>query len=164
MRFSLFNTEGDLLATNEYFSVGGGFVVNSATQVAENLYYMGVDKEVVEASRRDMASSTSHSTSSAPDSGHRAILPSPIGNSEESSGQSTQADAQSEAPSKAAEGSSELSGQPRFLFATAEELHKICVDNDMTIAQVIWENERAFRSEDEIREGLLRCEFKRTRV
>ena len=39
MRFTVFNAAGDLLATNEYFSVGGGFVVNDRTQVDENLYY-----------------------------------------------------------------------------------------------------------------------------
>lgn len=32
MRFSVFDEAGDLLATNEYFSVGGGFIVNERTQ------------------------------------------------------------------------------------------------------------------------------------
>jgi hypothetical protein len=32
MRFSCFGEDGDLLATNEYFSVGGGFVVNEKTK------------------------------------------------------------------------------------------------------------------------------------
>lgn len=32
MRFSVFDVNGDLLATNEYFSVGGGFVVNDKTK------------------------------------------------------------------------------------------------------------------------------------
>lgn len=32
MRFSVFDEEGTLLATNEYYSVGGGFVVNEQTQ------------------------------------------------------------------------------------------------------------------------------------
>jgi hypothetical protein len=32
MRFACFNDEGTLLATNEYFSVGGGFVVNEKTK------------------------------------------------------------------------------------------------------------------------------------
>lgn len=32
MRFSAFDGEGTLLATNEYFSVGGGFVVNEKTK------------------------------------------------------------------------------------------------------------------------------------
>lgn len=34
MRFSVFDKEGTLMATNEYFSVGGGFVVNEQTQGA----------------------------------------------------------------------------------------------------------------------------------
>lgn len=32
MRFSCFDADGDLIATNEYFSVGGGFVVNEKTK------------------------------------------------------------------------------------------------------------------------------------
>lgn len=51
MRFSCFGEDGDLLATNEYFSVGGGFVVNEKTKVDENLFYKGVDKRVVQAAR-----------------------------------------------------------------------------------------------------------------
>ncbi|KAJ1671133.1 hypothetical protein EV182_007805, partial [Spiromyces aspiralis] len=45
MRFSVFDANGDLLATNEYFSIGGGFVVNDRTQVAhgDNVYYRKED-------------------------------------------------------------------------------------------------------------------------
>lgn len=32
MRFTVFDDKGDMLATNEYFSVGGGFIVNERTQ------------------------------------------------------------------------------------------------------------------------------------
>jgi hypothetical protein len=39
MRFSCFGKEGDLLATNEYFSVGGGFVVNEKTKGTNFLYF-----------------------------------------------------------------------------------------------------------------------------
>lgn len=40
MRFTVFDKEGNMLATNEYFSVGGGFVVNEDTQHGnKNLYY-----------------------------------------------------------------------------------------------------------------------------
>ncbi|KAG9048917.1 hypothetical protein FS837_011654, partial [Tulasnella sp. UAMH 9824] len=51
MRFSVFGKEGELLATNEYFSVGGGFVVNEKTKTDENLYYMGIHKKNVDPSR-----------------------------------------------------------------------------------------------------------------
>ncbi|KAJ1876805.1 hypothetical protein LPJ57_004286 [Coemansia sp. RSA 486] len=41
MRFTVFDSNGDMLATNEYFSIGGGFVVNEKTQLAhgENVFY-----------------------------------------------------------------------------------------------------------------------------
>ncbi|KAJ1721821.1 hypothetical protein LPJ53_003703 [Coemansia erecta] len=41
MRFTVFDSNGDMLATNEYFSIGGGFVVNEKTQHAhgENVFY-----------------------------------------------------------------------------------------------------------------------------
>lgn len=46
MRFSCFDEDGNLLATNEYFSVGGGFVVNDKTKgifrVDPNLKYSHV--------------------------------------------------------------------------------------------------------------------------
>ena len=69
MRFAVFDDKGDLLATNEYFSVGGGFVVNDKTKgnvapvvafygvaepavsVDENLFYKGVDKSSVHGAR-----------------------------------------------------------------------------------------------------------------
>ncbi|KAG9312951.1 serine dehydratase alpha chain-domain-containing protein [Chiua virens] len=51
IRFSCFDEHGDLLATNEYFSVGGGFVVNDKTKVDENLFYKGVDKSAVHGAR-----------------------------------------------------------------------------------------------------------------
>ena len=112
--------------------MGGGFVVNSATQVAENLYYMGVDKDEVPLSRREMAGTHY-------DHAESAMIAGPGEPSDEA-----QAKAQA------------LAKEPPFLFKTAAELHKICADNNMTIAQVVWENERAFRSEDEIRSGLLK--------
>ncbi|KAG8903911.1 hypothetical protein FRB99_002568 [Tulasnella sp. 403] len=51
LRFSVFGKDGDLLATNEYFSVGGGFVVNEKTKVDENLYYRGIHKRDVDPAR-----------------------------------------------------------------------------------------------------------------
>jgi L-serine deaminase len=47
LRFTVYTEAGDLLATNEFFSIGGGFVVNEKTQVAhgENLFYKSELKE-----------------------------------------------------------------------------------------------------------------------
>lgn len=49
----------------------------------------------------------------------------------------------------------ERSGQPPYLFGTAGELNRLCEDMDFTIAQVVWENELAFRSADEIKRSLM---------
>lgn len=128
-----------MLATNEYFSVGGGFVVNKETQTAENLYYMDIHPENVEPSRRQQSGTTT-------DAGLLGI-PSPLA---------------SETSAEPVEPTSEpasLSGKPRYIFTTAAELERICSENNLTIAQVVWENELAFRTADQIRDGLMNCAF-----
>ncbi|KAF9933228.1 hypothetical protein FBU30_006169 [Linnemannia zychae] len=105
MRFCAFDNNGDLLATNEYFSIGGGFVVNERTQLAhgENVFYKGEpDKEsnkVIPQTRRNQDLAT-------------AALP----------------------------------------FSNATELLQLCERENMTIAQVVYENELRWRSPEEIRE------------
>lgn len=80
MRFSVFDANGDLLATNQYFSVGGGFVVNQHTQgwfafvddplpfadlatflVDENLYFRSIKKDEASNARRDQSHGISDS-------------------------------------------------------------------------------------------------------
>ena len=87
MRFSAYGDDGELLATRDYYSVGGGFVVNQ-DEAAED---------------RIVADTTP--------------LP--------------------------------------FPFHSGDELLKLCEESGMTIAQIMLENEKAWRSEDEIRAGLL---------
>lgn len=84
------------------------------------MYYMGVEKDQVEPSRRDMHSDIKAIGAAGTD-GTDGTPPSPL-----------------------------------FTFTTAAELHRLCVENNMTIAQVVWENEKAFRTEDEIKAGLLK--------
>ena len=43
-----------------------------------------------------------------------------------------------------------------YPYQTGDELLKMCVESGKSIAQLMWENERVWRSEDEIRQGLLR--------
>ena len=102
--------------------------MNEDTQTAENMYYMQTDREDAEPSRRSL----DHSSSSTAVASASHSAP-PLGVDEV-----------------------EHTGQPPYLFTTAGELHQICLEHDLTIAQVIWENERAFRSATQIREGLLR--------
>ncbi|RSH92037.1 hypothetical protein EHS25_009408 [Saitozyma podzolica] len=150
LRFTVFDKSGDMLATNEYFSVGGGFVVNKETQTAENLYYRDINPEHAEPSRRNQTHSAAAVSTTVPQI--------EAGASPESADSSTSVPSVSSATpvaEKATKSTHAPSGQPPYLFATASELHKICVEQDLTIAQVVWENELAFRSADEIREGLM---------
>ncbi|KZT27782.1 L-serine ammonia-lyase [Neolentinus lepideus HHB14362 ss-1] len=115
MRFSVFDENGDLLATNEYFSVGGGFVVNDKTKVDENLFYKGVDKSAVHGARL-----------------HQSHISEP-------------GDASGGAP------------QPPYPFTTGDSLLALTRKHNMTIAQIVFDNEMSFGlNEDDIHEKLMR--------
>lgn len=121
MRFSCFGADGDLLATNEYFSVGGGFVVNEATKVSENLFYKGVDKRTVHEARLHH--------------GHNVT-----------EGQST---------TQPSETSCDTTSPP-FPFTSGDSLLALTRKHNMTIAQIVHENERFYGlSDEEIHSKLL---------
>ncbi|PIL25042.1 hypothetical protein GSI_12930 [Ganoderma sinense ZZ0214-1] len=119
MRFSVFGEDGDLLATNEYFSVGGGFVVNEKTKVDENLFYKGVDKSVVHGARLHQPS---HTGSDSMEATEMADL-----------------------------------NQPPYPFVSGDSLLTLTKKHNMTIAQIVYDNELHFGySHEEIHEKLLR--------
>ncbi|KAH9975871.1 serine dehydratase alpha chain-domain-containing protein [Lactifluus volemus] len=121
MRFSVFDDNGDLLATNEYFSVGGGFVVNEKTKVDENLFYKGVDKSSVHGARL-----------------HQHVH---AGGSTTVAGQQIPAD----------------SDQPPYPFKSGDSLLNLTRVHNMTIAQIVFDNERSFGYNDkEIHNKLMR--------
>ncbi|GEM07253.1 L-serine dehydratase [Rhodotorula toruloides] len=134
MRFSVFDEEGTLMATNEYFSVGGGFVVNEQTQVDENLYYRGIHKQEVAESRRDQAHGLP------PDAFAPLSLP-PMDDAP-----SPNAPVKADQPSKQ---------QPPYLFRNAAGLVRLTQQHNLTIAQLVWQNERAYLPDSEISEKLL---------
>ncbi|RXW23979.1 hypothetical protein EST38_g1890 [Candolleomyces aberdarensis] len=116
MRFSCFDRNGDMLATNEYFSVGGGFVVNEKTKVDENLFYKGVDKKMVHGARLHQ----SHSI----------------------------ADSDSADPSVDKELNQDHS-HPPYPFDTGNTLLALTKKHNMTIAQIVHDNEKFFGYSDE---------------
>lgn len=105
LRFCAYDANANLIATNEYFSIGGGFVVNEATQLdhGENVYYKQEEKKNVVAERLQQ---------------DIAVVSLP--------------------------------------FRNAEDLIKVCKRENMTIAQVVYENELKWHSASEIRSKLLR--------
>lgn len=143
MVFTVFDDEGNMLATNEYFSIGGGFVVNGETQLDENMYYMQTRPRAANEWRRGVHEDDAEGTEASADSGK--ALPGP----EEKGGVP-------EPTKREAKVAEHHDPKPPYLFASAEELYTICKKHNLTIAQVVWENERAFRSDDEIASGLLR--------
>ena len=107
MRLCAYDKDANMVATNEYFSIGGGFVVNEATQLdhGENVYYKQLeeDKHAVVAERKDQ---------------DIAVVSLP--------------------------------------FRNAEELIAVCKRENMSIAQVVYENELKWHTPLEIKEKLLR--------
>jgi L-serine dehydratase len=88
LRFTAFDVHDQLLATRDYYSVGGGFVVDESA--------IGADRVKEDATQ----------------------LP--------------------------------------FPFDTAQELLDLCRTHHLSISQIMWENEKTWRSEVAIRDGLLR--------
>jgi len=87
MRFTAYDADGKELATRDYYSVGGGFVVNQDEAAADRIV---ADTTAVQ-----------------------------------------------------------------YPFHSGDELLKLCEANQLTIAQLMWANERAWRSDEQIRAGLL---------
>ncbi|KAI9064171.1 hypothetical protein FKP32DRAFT_1591591 [Trametes sanguinea] len=120
MRFSVFGEDGDLLATNEYYSVGGGFVVNEKTKVDENLFYKGVDKSIVHGARLHQTHSSDPEGSGGPPQVRDPI-------------------------------------QPPYPFVSGDSLLALTKKHNMTIAQIVYDNELHFGySHEDIHEKLMR--------
>ncbi|KAF8074771.1 serine dehydratase alpha chain-domain-containing protein [Lyophyllum atratum] len=126
MRFSCFGEEGELLATNEYFSVGGGFVVNEKTKVDENMFYKGIDKRTVHESRLNQ----SHSFSDPTNDG-------------------TPSSPQTASSSTDVSGDKPGSGHPPYPFSSGDSLLALTKKHNMTIAQIVHDNEKSFGYTDE---------------
>ncbi|GAA5989470.1 hypothetical protein JCM10908_000488 [Rhodotorula pacifica] len=146
MRFSVFDKEGTLMATNEYFSVGGGFVVNERTQVDENLYYRGIHKEEVDHIRRDQTHGLSPETLAA--SPAPALTGDTVPESE--------ADGSAQKEGAGARGGGGFPSLPLpYLFRNAAGLVRLTQQHNLTIAQLVWGNERIYYSDAEISDKLL---------
>lgn len=166
MRFSVFNEDGDLLATNEFYSIGGGFVLNGTMAVAttaglqpkptpihsstdselerpitlspevtdhhpidvlENVFYKSIRRNDAEGERRDGASlQDAHSTV--------PLL------------------SQNGQPEPLAK---EESKQPPFPFRNMSQLLSISRKHNLTIAQIVYENELTWYTPEEIHDKIM---------
>ncbi|RFU79321.1 l-serine dehydratase [Trichoderma arundinaceum] len=183
MRLMVFDKEGYMLATNDLFSVGGGFVVNGALSInspdsssasstndaglglpdvkgegnggggghpldlAENMYYKEIRRADAAGDRRtgpeirpleDIAEQSAPLLASGTDGGR--ALP-PVTSSAE------------DAP--APDGAT--GPQPRYPFRDARSLLALCDKHNLTIAQLVYENEKSHGySDEEIRDKVFR--------
>ncbi|CAH7670590.1 serine dehydratase alpha chain-domain-containing protein [Phakopsora pachyrhizi] len=133
MLFSVYDDQGDLIASNKYFSVGGGFVVNSDTHFSgENLYYKQIDKNKASLKRLDPSDSKSDKL--------QGFLP-----TNDLSVQETQE-----------EDSKEENNQPPLPFHNGDSLLELTRKHNLTIAQVVFNNERQFYTPEEIKEKVMK--------
>ncbi|KAI1164110.1 L-serine ammonia-lyase [Nemania serpens] len=176
MRFIVFDKEGNMLATNDLFSVGGGFVVNGAlskapnppptsqvtgasppeskelqadtsgrspADLAENMFYKEIRRADAAGDRRtgseikplesaDESAALVDTRSTRPPVGSAATDPTPS---------TTDTDAQT----------------PRYPFRDGNSLLALCNKYNLTIAQLVYENEKSHGYTDgEIHEKLFR--------
>ncbi|KAF5383731.1 hypothetical protein D9615_003688 [Tricholomella constricta] len=129
MRFSCFGEEGELLATNEYFSVGGGFVVNEKTKVDENMFYKGIDKRTVHEARLHQSQSFSEPSDHAHSTDSSQSAPSSHGTS--------------------SSGDTSAANHPPYPFSSGDSLLALTRKHNMTIAQIVHDNEKYFGYTDE---------------
>ncbi|UKZ64305.1 uncharacterized protein TrAtP1_005524 [Trichoderma atroviride] len=172
MRLMVFDKEGYMLATNDLFSVGGGFVVNGAMSInkadsdsssatdaglglsteaqgahpsdlAENMYYKEIRREDAAGDRR---------------TGQEIK---PVG---DAAGLITSGADGGDAPPLAKSSTDDASSsgdahghQPRYPFRDAKSLLALCDKHNLTIAQIVYENEKSHGyTDDEIRDKLFR--------
>ncbi|KAI1091820.1 serine dehydratase alpha chain-domain-containing protein [Rostrohypoxylon terebratum] len=181
MRFMVFDDQGTLLATNEFFSVGGGFVVNGAlstaataaaksqaaelaatdatelqtegsgghpADLAENLFYKEIRRADAAGDRRtgseikSLDEDAEESTALVKTSSQMGTDSSPI----------TTTDSAAEAT-----GTKTTSTQPRYPFRDARSLLALCHKHNLTIAQLVYENEKSHGyTDDEIYKKLMK--------
>ncbi|KAI1772642.1 L-serine dehydratase [Hypoxylon cercidicola] len=170
MRFMVFDHEGMMLATNDFFSVGGGFVVNGALSTAAT----------AAAAANQLAESTSTDTELQAEGtgGHPADLAEnlfykEIRRSDAAGDRRTgpEVKSQDENPEEAmvlsetdkassvtsaAPDTEAASQQPQYLFRDARSLLALCHKHNLTIAQLVYENEKSHGyTDDEIFKKLL---------
>jgi len=164
MRLMVFDENGDMLATNDMFSVGGGFVVNGAmstaasaeaaanghhpVDLAENMFYKEIKRDDAAGDRRTGVEVI------APPEAEVAVGDDKLLGSGGVSG--NEASALISASSTAAtttggdvENASPDSQQPRYPFRDAATLLAMCKKHNLTIAQLVYENEKSLGYTDE---------------
>ncbi|KAI2616048.1 serine dehydratase alpha chain-domain-containing protein [Hypoxylon sp. NC1633] len=175
MRFMVFDHEGMMLATNDFFSVGGGFVVNGAlstaataasesqaarraltdtkelqaegggghpADLAENLFYKEIRRADAAGDRRTGSEIKQHHDANMVEGSISLVETEP-------DGMGTNPPAAPVAPDPEAVGTDTAAQQPRYPFRDARSLLALCKQHNLTIAQLVYENEKSHGYTDE---------------
>lgn len=181
IRMSVFDKEGEMLATNDYYSVGGGFVVNGALATSSSSYASSAAKQVKEgASIHDETLEVSahpidwgenvfykQIRRSDAEDGRRAgssptvsnllpqvEAPSSSATSDPTSLASTsQPNSKDHTPEKL---TSKPSTGPPFPYHNAASLLRQCKTRNLTIAQVVYENELTWNPPEVVHDKLIK--------
>ncbi|KAK7750188.1 hypothetical protein SLS62_007940 [Diatrype stigma] len=178
MRFTAFDKDGVEIATNDLFSVGGGFVVNGAMSIAsaassestategtsespaegsskhpadlaENLFYKEIRRSDAAGDRR--AGSEIRRLEGSED--EQAALP----EADAQGGTKALSRVESATPDATTIEGDSSTQQPRYPFRDGKSLLALCNKHNLTIAQLVYENEKSHGyTDDEICERLLR--------
>ncbi|KAK2613167.1 hypothetical protein N8I77_000094 [Diaporthe amygdali] len=164
MRFMVFDEHGDMLATNDLFSVGGGFVVNGALSTSashkepsismdkdsgaptpgthpkdlgENLFYKEIRRSDAAGDRRSGIEVKPKEDAKLLEPGqaeHQAVVVSSGGDAQHVAG---------------LEDDTGGATQPSHPFRDATSLLALCHKHNLTIAQLVYENEKSHGYTDE---------------
>lgn len=175
MRFRVFDKDGYMIATNDLFSVGGGFVVNGSLSInpenspsdspaqgsltgtneaghpadlAENMFYKEIRRADAAGDRKTGAEVKLLDGSSAESAEAGVIV------------HAGADDGSKDSPSLPTSDDNEANGdskQPRYAFRDASSLLALCKKHNLTIAQLVYENEKSHGyTDDEIHDKVFR--------
>ncbi|KAI1806541.1 serine dehydratase alpha chain-domain-containing protein [Daldinia bambusicola] len=172
MRFMVFDDQGMLLATNDFFSVGGGFVVNGALSTAASAAAASQVADQPQPDTKDLQtdSTSRHPADLAENLFYKEIRRSDAAGDrrtgfevksldgdtpDESTAVSNLGAAPTSSPVSPGASGSEAVGteatsqQPRYPFRDARSLLALCNKHNLTIAQLVYENEKSHGYTDE---------------
>lgn len=165
MRFMVFDVNGDMVATNDLYSVGGGFVINGKMSTApaqsssggESLAEQQVDTEDPNSQTTEVTTSDRHPADLTENLFYKEVKRSDAaeerrtGSDHDFSSREASSD-QSQSPALVKTGSSDLSVEKNtaqggaqhapYLFRTGNDLLSLCKQHNLTIAQLMFENEK----------------------
>ncbi|KAI0481399.1 serine dehydratase alpha chain-domain-containing protein [Xylaria cf. heliscus] len=177
MRFTVFDDEGTMLATNDLFSVGGGFVVNGALSKASNL--PSANQQAAEINQPESKDLQIENSGGSPADLAENMFYKEIRRADAAGGRRTGSEIKplesadelaalvdpqsirphaSSAAVDAIPSDTETGAQkPRYPFRDGESLLALCNKHNLTIAQLVYENEKSHGyTDEEIHEKLLR--------